>query len=164
VEGASLPGRPTKREREKRVWWEGARWRERGKEKEESQKRVYSDFLGVAFFAAAFFFGVVFLGGCGAVDLVTRPDFVCPRTLGWSTTAGAWRHVRLGYELEETKQRTGGALRCLVMLALVLVAAAFLGAAAFLVAAALGAAAFLVVVFFSFSSFLAAVLGAAAFC
>jgi hypothetical protein len=70
---------------------------EKGGKEKESQKRIYSDFLGVAFFPTAFFFGVAFLGGCGAVDLVTRPDFVCPRTLGWSTTAGAWRYVRLGY-------------------------------------------------------------------
>jgi hypothetical protein len=40
--------------------------------------------LGAPFFAADF------LAGCGAVDLVTRPDLVLPKTTdGFSTTAGA---------------------------------------------------------------------------
>ena len=63
-----------------------------------SQKAVHALLLGVA----AFFLGEAFLAGafrlvagafftaCGAVDLVTRPDLVFPRTTGaFSSTAGA---------------------------------------------------------------------------
>lgn len=53
-------------------------------------------FLGVAFLADAAFFGAAFLGvflveGLAGSDLflVTRPDFVLPRTFFSSTTAGA---------------------------------------------------------------------------
>lgn len=52
-------------------------------------------FLGVAFFAAAFFLGAAAffaaLGAAGAVVLVTRPDFVFPRTrdTSFSTAGGA---------------------------------------------------------------------------
>ena len=47
-------------------------------------------FLSVAFLAPAFLAGVAFLGTDFAVVFVTRPDLVLPRTLGTSTTAGAW--------------------------------------------------------------------------
>jgi len=102
-------------------------------------------FFGVAaFFAAAVFFGAAFLvafGAAGAVVLVTRPDFVLPRTR-WtsSSTAGAG----------------AAALRVLLALALGFAAtAAFLGKAALevdalMAAAFLGAAAFLVVVALAF--------------
>lgn len=54
-----------------------------------------ADFLGVAFLAAAFFLGAMVLAtGCGALDLVTRPDLVLPRTTGaFVSTAGAYDEV-----------------------------------------------------------------------
>ena len=42
--------------------------------------------LGAAFFRVALFLGVVGFAGV----FVTRPDFVLPRTFGWSITAGAF--------------------------------------------------------------------------
>lgn len=67
-------------------------------------------FFGVAFLGVAFFFGVAFLaavffgadffvalGAAGAVVLVTRPDFVLPRTRDTSSsTAGAGATVLRG--------------------------------------------------------------------
>lgn len=57
-----------------------------------------ADFFGVAFLAAAFFLGAIALAtGCGALDLVTRPDLVLPRTTGaFSSTAGACDGVSIG--------------------------------------------------------------------
>lgn len=48
-------------------------------------------FFGVAFLVAADFRGLAaFFSACGAVDLVTRPDLVLPRTTGaFVSTAGA---------------------------------------------------------------------------
>ena len=47
-------------------------------------------FLGAtAFLGAAAFFGAAFLAAGFAVVLVTRPDLVCPSTVGFSLTAGA---------------------------------------------------------------------------
>ena len=93
-------------------------------------------FLGAAFFVAAAFFRAAFfvaLGAAGALVLVTRPDFVLPRTrVTSSSTAGAGAAL----------------LRGLEALALGFAAAAFLGAA-FAAVVFLGAA-FLVVVALAF--------------
>ena len=102
-------------------------------------------FLGVVFFvvalaAAAFlgaaaFFGAAFTADSGALVLVTRPDFVLPRTRETSfSTAGAGAAAAAAADL-----------RGLLAFALGLAAAAV-----FLVAAGLAAAAFLVAGAFSF--------------
>jgi len=120
-----------------------------------------SAFLGVAFLADAAFFGAAFLGvflaeglAGSVLFLVTRPDFVLPRTFFSSTTAGAcWSIVSKGWHgiNGDCHRRTavGVFLARLVLVlalgfaaALVLVAAVFLGAALVLVAVFLGAAAF----------------------
>jgi hypothetical protein len=103
-------------------------------------------FLGVVFFvvalaAAAFlgaaaFFGAVFAADSGALVLVTRPDFVLPRTRVTSfSTAGAGAAAAAA----------AADLRGLLAFALGLAAAAV-----FLVAAGLAAEAFLVAGAFSF--------------
>jgi hypothetical protein len=66
----------------------------------EERNNHASGFLGVAVFLSvflvpAFFAGVAFLGADFAVVFVTRPDLVLPRTLGTSTTAGAWTEISL---------------------------------------------------------------------
>lgn len=72
--------------------------------------------MGVAFFAdeaflgaAAAFLGVFFVEGlAGSVlFLVTRPDFVLPRTFFSSTTAGAWWDVisKAGFGVESQWER-----------------------------------------------------------
>lgn len=51
-------------------------------------------FAGAAFLGAAVFFGAVaavfFFAGAAAAFLVTRPDFVLPRTTGFFSTVSAW--------------------------------------------------------------------------
>lgn len=119
--------------------------------KKPQTRRVHAFDFGVSFFGVAFFLGVAFFGAAaflgaaaffaafgaaGALVLVTRPDFVLPRTRDTSSsTAGAGAAV----------------LRGLLAFALGLAAgaAAFLGAA-FAVVVFLGAAAFLVVVALAF--------------
>lgn len=59
-------------------------------------------FLGAAFFAAAFFGATFFASEMGALDLVTRPDLVLPRTTGGlSSTAGAWDLLATGRSMME---------------------------------------------------------------
>lgn len=109
---------------------------------------IASYFLGVAFFFAAVLAG-------GAVVLVTRPDLVLPMTLGCSTTAGAWDGQSAVHgDMRDDQLTAVAVLRALPELALgrpagflavvVFLTAAVLGPG--LAAAFLGAAAFLVVV------------------
>lgn len=100
--------------------------------------------MGAAFFAAgaffvAVFFGAAFLaafGAAGALVLVTRPDFVLPRTRETSSSTAGFAAA-------------AAVLRGLLALALGLAAAAAFLGAAFAAAAFLGAA-FLVVVALAF--------------
>lgn len=104
----------------------------------------------VAFFLAAFSAGL-------AVVLVTRPDLVVERTLGWSTTAGAAVEALRGLAV----LALGLPAAFLVVVPAFLVvalAAGFSAFSVFLAAAFLGAAAFVAVV-----AFLAAGLAAGSF-
>ena len=52
-------------------------------------------FLVVVFLTGAFLAGLALTAGWGALDFVTRPDLVLPRTTGaLSSTAGACDRVR----------------------------------------------------------------------
>lgn len=112
--------------------------------------------MGVAFFfGAAAFFAAGF-----AADLVTRPDLVLLRTVGFSTTALAYNcSLALTHDCDEESSWQLTAFGAAAFFG-----AAFFGAAAvFLTAAFFGAASFLATTFFGAAAFFSAAGLAAAF-
>lgn len=121
------------------------------------------------FFAAVFLVDVFLVAGA-AVVLVTRPDFVLPRTLGTSTTAGAWetRQSHCRASTTATRLTAAGveddALRLVEVLAFGLAAFSFFAAGAFLVVLVLALVAVAVAFFGAVADFSFFGLVSALFC